>query len=419
MKVDDYSLIKKIGEGAFGEVYLTQKEKDFTLYATKKIRKQYIVQNNLERYLNNELNILIKVKHPNIIKFHKIKETINHYYLIFENCNGGTLTDFMLKYKNTFGKNISEHDARPIFKQITSGLQYLHSKNILHRDIKPDNILINYIDPKKDMFDINNIQIKIIDFGFARYLKDNEIAMSTLGSPLHMDPRILKKMKKIEDFKFYGYKEDADIWSLGCILYEMLIGFPPFYAETYEELLDKLNKGNYTIPTQLKISKQAIALVNGMLQQDPKSRLNINEVVNHMFFSKDPSEFDYFDLKKIAKPINLSKSQCNFILNTDIKDIWSLFIDEKDENIKLSKIITEHNKIDTIPEEASILEKLSSLEIQQESDNTQGINIKSIEHIDYSLRTEIDACINSVFELCCKEVIIEESIYPIFPSYRM
>ncbi len=422
MKVDEFNLIKRIGEGAFGEVYLTKKEKDYNCYATKKIKKAYVLQNNLERYLNNEMRIIKSIKHENIIKFITLKETMNHYYMIFEFCNGGTLTKFMSDYKAIHNMPLEDSLVQSIFKQITAGIRYLHSKNILHRDLKPDNILLDSksIDNRSDL---SNIEIKIIDFGFARYLKDDEIAMSTLGSPLHMDPRIFKKMKKIEDFKFYGYKKDADIWSLGCILYEMLIGIPPFPAESYEELLDKLNKGIYNIPTKLKISREAISLVNGMLQDNPLTRLTIEEVFNHPFLNKDHKKFDYLDLKKKIKPNLLSKSQRYIMLSTESKDIWSLFIDEKAENINLSLIITPHEepneeeKVTSEMKELTINEKKESKELKLIEENLQE-KIDNIDSLDFSKHSELEMSINILYDMISKEEYNEgDNIFPIFP-YR-
>lgn len=346
MKIDEYNLVKKIGEGSFGEVFLTQRENDKNLYATKRIKKQFVVENNFQRYLTNELSILKKLKHQNIVKFFLVKETSNHFYCIFEYSNGGTLTDYMKSYKKEYGTPLPESVAQQLFRQMVSGIQYIHNRKILHRDLKPDNILINY--PIEDIIsnniNIGHAEIKIIDFGFARYLKDDDLAMSTLGSPLQMDPRILNKLQKIEGFKFNGYKEDADIWSLGCILYEMLVGFPPFNAQSYDELISKLSKGNYNIPVTLKLSKQSISLINGMLQQDPATRLNITEVINHDFVTKNCLEFEYLDLKKVKSEDTLTQSKGNIIMNINKNNIWYLFEDNNKSVQDLNLLVSQHNK---------------------------------------------------------------------------
>ena len=116
-----------------------------------------------------------------------------------------------------------------------------------------------------------------------------------------MDPQILAKMRKIDNNQSFGYDQKADIWSLGTICYEMLIGAPPFDATSYEELVSKIQKGDYKIPNNLKLSKEAISFINGMLQQNPQKRLNIDQLVNHNFLIKNVKDFTELDLKNTEK----------------------------------------------------------------------------------------------------------------------
>jgi serine/threonine-protein kinase ULK/ATG1 len=132
-------------------------------------------------------------------------------------------------------KPFTQEIAQSIIRQLVSGLQYLHNNKILHRDLKLDNVLINFEkEEDKNAFNLLKCNVKIIDFGFARYLENNTLAQSVLGSPINMDPQILAKMRKIDNNQSFGYDEKADIWSLGTICYEILIGSPPFYANNYE-----------------------------------------------------------------------------------------------------------------------------------------------------------------------------------------
>jgi serine/threonine protein kinase len=177
-------------------------------------------------------------------------------------------------------------------------------------------------------------QIKIIDFGFARYLKNEELAYSTLGSPINMDPGILQKLNKATNFKNYGYDEKADIWSLGTIFYELLIGKNPYDSESMKELLHKVSKGTYFIPKIL--SKEAVSFINCMLQIDPKRRLSADKLYNHKFLRLSSKEFNKIDLKEVKKKLKGSKIQINAIKNESIWDIFGegvieSIIEEKDE----------------------------------------------------------------------------------------
>jgi serine/threonine protein kinase len=208
-------------------------------------------------------------------------------------------------------------------KQIVSALRYLHRKRILHRDIKLDNILVHY-ESEEDRVNKNlmKAKVKMIDFGFARYLKKEELAYSTLGSPINMDPGILRKLNKLEHSKEYGYDEKADIWSLGTACYEMLIGNCTFDAESMKELVTKVERGNYFLPSTL--SKEAVSFLNGMLQYDFKKRFTAEQLYRHKFLNKNFKDLNKINLKDIKNHIAGSKIRINTKLN---QSIWNVFGD--------------------------------------------------------------------------------------------
>ena len=213
MLVDDLTLIQGLGKGAFGEVYLTSKQGSQEKFATKKIDKKYAANPKAKKYIDNEIKILKEIDHPNIIKLYDVKENNQNYYLVMEYCNGGGLSDCLEYHIKQFRKPFSEEIVQYLMKQIVSGLRYLHGKHILHRDIKLDNILVKF-DSEEDRQKKNMLKakVKIIDFGFARYLDPKQLAFSTLGSPINMEPGILRKLNRMENSRDYGYDEKADIW---------------------------------------------------------------------------------------------------------------------------------------------------------------------------------------------------------------
>jgi hypothetical protein len=169
-------------------------------------------------------------------------------------------------------------------------------------------------------------QVKIIDFGFATRLDSNKnLAFSTLGSPINMDPGILKRLNNIDNNRS-GYDEKVDIWSLGTVCYEMLIGKATFEAENMRELVTKIETGEYTIPTSL--SKEVVSFLNAMLQYDSNYRLSSEELSRHYFLTKNVKDFTKIDIKKVQK--NLTGN--DDLLKINVKQnqsIWALFNNEK------------------------------------------------------------------------------------------
>ena len=329
MLVGDLTLLKCLGKGAFGEVYLTSKQGTNQKYATKKIDKRFTQNPRAKKYLDNEISILQEIEHPNIIKLIEVHETSQYIYLVMELCNGGGLSDCLEDHMKKNKKPFSEEIVQYLMRQIVSGLNYLHKKNILHRDIKLDNILVNF-DNEEDRKNRNMMKakVKIIDFGFARHLEPSKLAYSTLGSPINMDPGILRKLNRMEHSKEYGYDQKADIWSLGTICYEMLIGKNTFNAENMRELISKVERGNYFLPTT--ISKEAVSFLNGMLQYDLKKRLSAEQLYHHNFLTKDYSKLTRINVKEASDKIVGSQIKINSKNN---QSIWVIFETDEDNNL--------------------------------------------------------------------------------------
>lgn len=335
-KLGEYNLKRCIGKGSFGEVYLSSSDKTDQLFAIKKMDKSYVNQPKMRKYFDNEVNILKEINHPNIVKLYEVKEDVRFYYLVTELCNGGGLSDCLENYQRKYRKSFDERTVQHLMKQIISGIQYIHSKKIIHRDLKLDNILVNFrTDKDKENINLLNADAKIIDFGFARHLGQFNLAYTTLGSPLNMDPKILNQLAKGKmscdagNGEGGGYDEKADIWSLGILCYEMIIGKATFESDTLEELLSKVENGSYTLPTSL--SKEIVSFLNGMLQYDPRQRLSADQLANHQFLLKDVSQFTRMDLcsgKMNSKQIKLNVKQN--------QSIWALF--DKNDEMKFTQI---------------------------------------------------------------------------------
>ena len=320
-----FTKIKLIGKGAFGEVYLTSKKGSSIQYATKTIKKRIYAKNKKAKiYLENELALLKEINHPNIVKLIEIQETSDYYHIITEYCNGGDLSSSLEKYQEKNNKAFSEEIVQHIMRQLLSAINYLHEKKIFHRDLKTENILIHY-DNEDDRLNNNiiNGKIKLIDFGFARHFGEgeNDIGKSALGTPLYMDPGIIQKFNQLDNYKDYTYDEKVDIWSLGIICYELLIGKNPFDSQSMAELLEKIRKGDYYLPKTL--SKETISFINGMIQDKAENRLSAKKLLHHKFIKNNVNKFNQINLNEIKD--NIKGSQIK--INSKNQSIWDIFGD--------------------------------------------------------------------------------------------
>ena len=328
MIIDDFTLIKRIGKGAFGEVYLTQKKGTKQLFATKKVSRKKVTSETLQKYFINEIKILREMNHKNIIHFEAIKQTVHNFYIITEYCNGGGLYECLNKYKSLYRKAFSEEIVQHLMRQIVDGIKYIHGKKIIHRDIKLENILVNFSD-ETDRKNLNMLKatVKIIDFGFATYLDSKNLRYTTLGSPINMDPILLKKLADKNGFtNSLGYDEKADIWSLGTVCYELLIGQGVFNAENMNELVKKVEHGIYHIPTNL--SKEVVSFLNGMLQYSSKNRLSAEQLSRHHFLTKNVKDFKKIDLTKVSNKVDKQGLNINIKRN---HSIWAIFTEEDEK----------------------------------------------------------------------------------------
>ena len=183
---DNYKLLSKIGKGAFGKVFKVQNKKTNKILALKIIKKSEREEENEE--LLNEIEIMIKLEHPNIIKIYDYYLNKNNYYIIMEYVSGGELYDYINKEKK-----FSERKTKIIMSQLLHALNYLHSNNIVHRDIKPENILIEKSKLNCPFENELGINLKLIDFGTCHFLHKNDYLTLKVGSPYYIAPEVLKK----------------------------------------------------------------------------------------------------------------------------------------------------------------------------------------------------------------------------------
>jgi len=256
-----YSIGSKLGTGGFAVVRKCKRRADGEVFALKVINKKNLDKGDLE-ILETEVAIMRQVTHDNIIRMHDVFDSRSKMCLVLDLMEGGELFDRIIE-KGHF----SERDAANAFVQMVDALGYLHDKHIVHRDLKPENLLFE----KKS----NDSAIKLIDFGLAGSCKDG-LLKTPCGTPNYVAPEILRRS---------SYGTQADMWSIGVILYIILCGFPPFYDENDDlsRLYRKIKRAEYDMPSPYwdNISKHAKDLVRKLLQPDPKKRLNARMTLQH------------------------------------------------------------------------------------------------------------------------------------------
>jgi len=311
-----------IGKGRCGEVYLGRNIITKENYAIKKIPKNLINIESNHCYFNNEIKSLKLLNHPNIVKYKGLYEDDTSYYICTEYCNGGSLESAKKNYYNKYNKPLSEKIVKYFVWNILNGLVCMNDYNIIHRDIKGENILLHYEDDK-DLITNNYLKakVKIIDFGFSRFLKNNELAKSIIGSPLYMDPSILTtfimKRENIED-GFYDKK--VDIWSLGILTYKLLLGNIPFKGDNLTELIDFINNKDFILPMKdgeinqnIILSEDAILFIDKIISTDKNSRPTANKLINDKWFKNDDQYNKKYYCLRSYDEINLLRSKKKFI----------------------------------------------------------------------------------------------------------
>ena len=277
--VHEYESISIIGRGAFGEVHVCREIKTGNIYAIKKIKKETLIQKNQVIHIRSEQLFMSKVKSPWIVDLKASFQEDDYLYLVMEFLPGGDLMSLLIKKDK-----LTEEEAKFYIAELILAVDSIHQLDCIHRDIKPDNVLID-----------KNGHIKLSDFGLAKVsdklyenFKDENFNKdklthkknySCVGTAYYVAPEVLNKT---------GYGKDIDWWSVGCIFFEMLVGYAPFCSEETNEVCYKvINWQKYLkIPDEIVISKEAEDLINKMINNSNErlGKNGIKEIKDHPFF---------------------------------------------------------------------------------------------------------------------------------------
>ena len=248
----------ELGRGSFGCVYLVKHKMTDKKYALKVMNKRKILQTYGNcQLIHNEIEIQSKLNHPNIIRLYNMSETEEEINVLLEYAENGNLFSLIQKEKG-----FSEHKAYKYFIQIVNAVYFLHQNNIIHRDIKPENILIGE----------NNL-LKLCDFGWAKELIVNNRS-TFCGTVEYMAPEIVGSEK---------YDCSVDVWSLGILLYELLMGHSPFKSKKEKNIMIKIKLHDLVFDKDKPLSKDCMNLITGLLDANPLNRLKLKDIFNHPF----------------------------------------------------------------------------------------------------------------------------------------
>ena len=251
---------KRIGKGSFSTIYKGKNTKNNNIYAIKEI---IIDKNKNKNIIKREFNVLKKLNHPNIIKLHDviIDTSFQNIYFIMDYHELGDLTKFLNK------RPLKEKYCKKYLRQLSYALKYLLENNILHRDLKPQNILMSV-----------SHNIIVTDFGFARTIQDNMLITTLCGSPMYMAPEIFNRQT---------YNTKSDLWSVGIIMYEMIYGHTPYKVSNFIELVKKINNEKIKYDTSINITINCLNLLNQLIEIDVNKRIEWEDFFNHRWFEKD------------------------------------------------------------------------------------------------------------------------------------
>ncbi len=326
---EHYKVLNKLGQGTFGSVYRVVHNKTDLIRAMKMIKKNTINLQDDDRKFLKEIQILIQIDHPNIIKIYEYFHDETYFYIITEFVSGGELYDTISKWKN-----FNEDKAAYIMRQLLSAVNYLHSYNIVHRDLKPENMMVEKTSKSKDKSSNDMINIKLIDFGTCNFFDGKTKLSLKVGTPYYIAPEVLRK----------SYNEKCDLWSCGVILYILLCGYPPFSGDTTEEIIEAVMSGKFSMEGSewKKISNSAKDLVTKLLEIKQDKRLTAQESINHKWIQEKHEILDQKDKVDDNVWINVLENIKNFNAKEKLQQATIAFIIHhqfaSQENKELKKI---------------------------------------------------------------------------------
>ncbi|XP_077253925.1 calcium-dependent protein kinase-like [Tasmannia lanceolata] len=267
-----YTFGKELGKGQFGVTYVCTENSTGISYACKSISKAKLISRNDKEDIKREIQIMQHLSgQPNIVEFKGAYEDKQSVHLVMELCSGGELFDRIVAQRH-----YTERAAAKICRAIVNVVHICHVMGVMHRDLKPENFLL--------LSKEEGALLKLIDFGLSVFIEEGKVYRDIVGSAYYVAPEVIRR----------SYGKEIDIWSAGVILYILLCGVPPFWAENERGIFDAILLGDIDFETGpwSSISNSAKDLVRRMLTQDPKKRISSGQVLEHPWIREDSKESD-------------------------------------------------------------------------------------------------------------------------------
>ncbi|EGR34252.1 protein kinase domain protein [Ichthyophthirius multifiliis] len=288
--LEEFQLIRKLGQGKYAKVYEVKRLDNKKIYAVKYLSKEKLATvEDSQKFLQNELKILRMLNHPNCIKIYETYEDEHGYYILQELLDSSkSLQCELTKFQNPqFGYQV----IRKIMQEMLKGLEYVHSLGIMHRDLKPQNIMFS-----------QKQTVKVIDFGLAQFYNEKKYLYVHVGTPGFVAPEILAN-----ESEFHTYTPKVDSFSLGVVFHILLTGKTIFKGQRYSQVLENNKKCNVQFPEKIydELNQDAKDLLNKLLDPNPETRISTSEALRHNFIIGQT----YKEITKMVSAVNLDQIQ--------------------------------------------------------------------------------------------------------------
>uniref|UniRef100_A0A3Q1HZT0 Calcium/calmodulin-dependent protein kinase IGa n=1 Tax=Acanthochromis polyacanthus TaxID=80966 RepID=A0A3Q1HZT0_9TELE len=292
---------------------MVREKKTGQLYALKCLKKKHLAYSNLE----NEIKVLRRIKHENVVGLEDFYESRTHYYLVMQLVSGGELFDRILD-KGVY----TEKDASKVIKQVLQAVSYLHENSIVHRDLKPENLLYYNTD--------ENAKIMVSDFGLSKTL-EHGVMSTACGTPGYVAPEVLAQKP---------YNKTVDCWSIGVITYILLCGYPPFFEENETRLFSKIMRAEYAFhsPFWDDISESAKDFIRKMMEKNPTKRFTAEQALRHPWIAEDT-----------AKDLDIYQSVCEQMERNFAQSKWKQAFSAATVINHMKKLHLSHNETTPSP----------------------------------------------------------------------